>query len=130
MSTDFIAFEQGTVVGAFEQGMVVGTRCTCLCQELQQCCFFFQTQQFPVCIQNGPPPKGHPANLTTTQYYEPCSQCFVHSMYLHVTSETVTDCLLSRSCHRSPHDSSTERSEVRGNTYTLHVGNSMMTAVN
>ena len=32
------------------------------CQELQ-CCWFF-TQQFSVCINNGPPPKGHPANLT------------------------------------------------------------------
>ena len=34
-----------------------------LCQELQHCCVF-QAQQFPVCINNGPPPKGHPANLT------------------------------------------------------------------
>jgi hypothetical protein len=24
----------------------------------------FHAQQFPVCINNGPPPKGHPANLT------------------------------------------------------------------
>ena len=25
---------------------------------------FFRVQQFPVCIKKGPPPKGHPANLT------------------------------------------------------------------
>jgi hypothetical protein len=25
---------------------------------------FFHTQQFPVCIKNGPRPKGHPDNLT------------------------------------------------------------------
>ena len=25
---------------------------------------FFDVQQFPVCIKNGPPPKEHPANLT------------------------------------------------------------------
>ena len=48
---------------AFEWGMVVGARRTVLCQELQ-CCWVFHTQQFPVCIINGPPPKGHPANLT------------------------------------------------------------------
>ena len=29
-----------------------------------KCCWAFHTQQFPVCIKNGPPPKGHPANLT------------------------------------------------------------------
>ena len=33
-----------------------------VCQELQRCWIFY-TQQFPLCI-NGPPPKGHPANLT------------------------------------------------------------------
>ena len=49
---------------AFEQGMVVGARCTGLCQELQLC-WVFHTQQFPVCIKNGPPPKGHPANFST-----------------------------------------------------------------
>ena len=32
-------------------------------EELQHC-WVFQAQQFPVCIKNGPPPKGHPANLT------------------------------------------------------------------
>ena len=26
--------------------------------------FFLYPQQFPVCIKNGPPPNGHPANLT------------------------------------------------------------------
>ena len=50
-------------VSAFERGMVVGARRTGLCQE-QQCCWVFQAQQFPACIKNGPPPKGHPANLT------------------------------------------------------------------
>jgi hypothetical protein len=46
-------------LNAFE----LGARCTGLCQELQRC-WFFHTQQFAVCIKNGPPPKGHPANLT------------------------------------------------------------------
>ena len=44
----------------FELGMVVGTG---LCQELQRY-WVLHTQQFPVCIKNGPPAKGHPANLT------------------------------------------------------------------
>jgi hypothetical protein len=48
---------------AFERGIVVGARRTGLCQELQRC-WVFHTQQLPVCIKNGPPPKGHPANLT------------------------------------------------------------------
>ena len=34
-----------------------------VCQELQRY-WVFPTQQFPVCIKNGPPPKGHPVNLT------------------------------------------------------------------
>ena len=50
-------------LSAFEWGMVVGARHTGLCQELQRC-WFLHAQQFPVCIKNGPPPKGHPANLT------------------------------------------------------------------
>jgi hypothetical protein len=33
------------------------------CQTLQHC-WVFHAQQFPLCINNGPPPKGHPANLT------------------------------------------------------------------
>jgi hypothetical protein len=33
-----------------------------VCQELQLF-WVFHAQQFPVCIKNGPPPKGHPANL-------------------------------------------------------------------
>jgi hypothetical protein len=49
---------------AFKWGMVVGARRTGLCQELQHCWVFY-AQQFLVCIKNGPPPKGHPANLTT-----------------------------------------------------------------
>ena len=32
-------------------------------KELQRC-WVFQTQQFPVCVKNGPPPKGYSANLT------------------------------------------------------------------
>jgi hypothetical protein len=47
----------------FERGMVVGARRTCLYQELQRC-WGFHTQLFLVCIKNGSPPKGHPANLT------------------------------------------------------------------
>ena len=29
-----------------------------------QRCWIFHAQQFPVCIKNDLPPKGHPANLT------------------------------------------------------------------
>jgi hypothetical protein len=36
---------------------------TGICQELQRC-WVFHAQQFPVCIKNGPPHKGHAANLT------------------------------------------------------------------
>ena len=43
--------------------MVVGARRTGLCQELQHC-WVFHAQRFPMCIKNGPPPKGNPANLT------------------------------------------------------------------
>jgi hypothetical protein len=50
-------------VSNFERCMVVGTRRTGLCQELQRC-LAFHAQQFPVCIKNGQPGKGHPANLT------------------------------------------------------------------
>jgi hypothetical protein len=50
-------------LSVFERGLVVGARRTGLCQELQRC-WVFHTQQFPVCIKNGPPPKGHPAKLT------------------------------------------------------------------
>ena len=52
-------------LSAFERGMVVGARRTGwkVCQELLRCCVF-HAQQFPECIKNGPPPKGHPANLT------------------------------------------------------------------
>jgi hypothetical protein len=49
-------------LSALEQGMAEGARCSGLCQELQRC-WVFHTQQFPVCMKNGPPPKGHPANL-------------------------------------------------------------------
>ena len=50
-----------TDLSSFEQGMVVGARHTGLCQE-QQRCWVFHAQQFPMCIKNGPLPKGHPAN--------------------------------------------------------------------
>ena len=53
--------EKKTVLSAFDS-MVVGARRTGLCQELQRC-WDFHGQQFPVCIKNGPPPKGHPANF-------------------------------------------------------------------
>ena len=48
-------------LSAFERAMEVGARRTGLCQELQRC-WVFQTQQFPACIENGPPLKEHPAN--------------------------------------------------------------------
>ena len=50
-------------LSAFKWGMIVRARRTGLCQELQHF-WDFHAQQFPVCIKNGPPPKGHPANLT------------------------------------------------------------------
>ena len=50
-------------LSAFEWGMVVGARSTGLCAELQHC-WVLHTKQCIVCIKNGPPPKGHPANLT------------------------------------------------------------------
>ena len=44
--------------------MIGGARRTGLCQELQHC-WVFHESPFHVCIKNGPPPKGHLANLTT-----------------------------------------------------------------
>jgi hypothetical protein len=41
--------------------IVVGARWTSLCQELQSS-WDFCGQQFPLCIKNSPPPKGHPAS--------------------------------------------------------------------
>ena len=49
-------------LSAFERGMVVGARLTGLCQERHRC-WVIHAQQFPMCMKNGPPPKGHPANL-------------------------------------------------------------------
>ena len=54
-------------LSAFEWDMVEGARRTGLCQEIQ-CCWVLLVQHFPVCIKNGPPHKGLPANLT--QLYE------------------------------------------------------------
>ena len=34
-----------------------------VCQEMQRF-WGFHTQQIPFCIKNGPPPKGHPVNLS------------------------------------------------------------------
>ena len=47
-------------VSAFEWGIVVGARLTSLSVSI----IFFHIQKFPVCIKNGPPPKGHQANIT------------------------------------------------------------------
>jgi hypothetical protein len=72
---------------AFERGMVVGARRTGLYQELQ-CCWVFHAQQFPVCLNDGPLPKGHPANLThwsigVNMGQHPCGMlltpCIVHA---------------------------------------------------
>jgi hypothetical protein len=52
-------------LSAFERGMVVGARRTGLCQELQRC-WVFHSQQFPVCIKNGPPPQRTTSQLDTT----------------------------------------------------------------
>ena len=61
-------------LSAFERSIIVGARHRCIvgarhrCQVWVRNCNtdgFFHAQQFPVCIKNGPPPKGHPANITT-----------------------------------------------------------------
>ena len=44
-------------LSVFERGMVVGARCTGLSVSRTTTLL-----DFPVCIKNGPPPKGHPAN--------------------------------------------------------------------
>ena len=49
--------------------MVGGARRSGLCQERQHC-WVIHAQQFPMCMKNGPPPKGHPANLTQRQRWE------------------------------------------------------------
>ena len=44
-----------------------GSRCQAHqfeCAEELQSCWVFHAQQFPVCIKNGPTPKGHPYDLT------------------------------------------------------------------
>ena len=51
-------------LSAFEQGMVVGARRTNLSVSRTATLLGFYAQQFPVCIKNGPPQKGHPATLT------------------------------------------------------------------
>jgi hypothetical protein len=56
--------EQNKILNAFERSMVVGARRTGLYQELQRCWVFPCTTVY-VFIKNSPPPKGHPANLTT-----------------------------------------------------------------
>ena len=48
---DLSAFEWGLVVGARRTGLSVSRTAT-------------HTQQFLMCIKNGPPPKGHPADMT------------------------------------------------------------------
>ena len=45
-----------------ERGMVTGARRTGL--SVSRTATLLGSQQFPVCIKNGPPSKGHPANLT------------------------------------------------------------------
>ena len=50
-------------ISVFEWGMVVGARRTGLAQELQHC-WVSPARQLPVCIKNGPPPKGHTVNFT------------------------------------------------------------------
>jgi hypothetical protein len=66
-----------------ELGMVVRAKRTGLCQELKRC-WVFHAQQFLVCINNGPPPKGHPANLTQlwealeTTWASILVECFQH----------------------------------------------------
>ena len=45
--------------------MLVGARAHRFkCVKNYNASWFFTLNSFPVCIKNGPPPKGHPANLT------------------------------------------------------------------
>ena len=54
-------------LSAFERGMVEGARRTGLCQELQRC-WVFNSHQFPVCVENGPPPKGYQGSESLWSY--------------------------------------------------------------
>ena len=56
--------EQDKIYSAFEWGMVVGARRTGLIVSRTATRLGFSQSTVPVCIKNGPPPKGHPANLT------------------------------------------------------------------
>jgi hypothetical protein len=53
---DLSAFERRMVVSARHTGLSVSRTAALL--------GFTHAQPFPVCIKNGPPPKGHPANMT------------------------------------------------------------------
>jgi hypothetical protein len=55
MTKDLSAFERGMIISARRTGLSVLRSVTLL---------GFHAQQFPMCIKNGPPSKGHPANLT------------------------------------------------------------------
>ena len=44
--------------------MVIGVPATMQLDGISYSSVVLHTQQFPMCIKNGPPPKGHPANLT------------------------------------------------------------------
>ena len=52
-------------LSSFERVMIVGAWWTGLCQELQRC-WVYHTKQFPVCIENGPPPKRTSSQLDIT----------------------------------------------------------------
>ena len=54
----------GKDLSAFELGMVVDARRAPVCVKNCNAAGFFHVQQFPMCIKNDLPPKGHSFNLT------------------------------------------------------------------
>ena len=58
IETLFVHVGKKKCLSAIEWDMVVGANRTGLCQELQH------SWVFHMCIKNGSPPNGHPANLT------------------------------------------------------------------
>ena len=86
-------------LSVFERGMVVGARRTGLSVSRTATLLRFSCLQFPVCIKNGPPSKGHPANLTTVgsigvnMGQHPC---WTHSTPCRVHTQTNWDCSESK----------------------------------
>jgi hypothetical protein len=72
-------------LSAFDRGMVVGARRTGLSVSRSSTLLDCSHNSFPVCIKNGPPPKGHAANLT--QQWESLT-----STWASISVERLTHC--------------------------------------